>query len=696
MARGRLDPPNLDDRTFDDLVAEVRRLIPAYAPEHTDLSPSDPLIALTELFAWLVEGLTYRLNRVTERNYIAFLNLIGVRRNPATPAKLWLACTVAPGGTPVLIERGARAQTPQVDETPPIVFETDRDLSLVPANLVEVVGIQHRSYFKCAQGVAGPPLSGLTVKIPPGPQPFILALGFDANPALRLTLRVGMRTPFPSEGARLTVVLSDRKMPPAEWRLGPGELVDGTGNLTSYSGDILVSPPPSGWTAQAPEPDWSGAVPARFEIDEVRRALFWVGLKVENLLLENIDGTFEHVLFNAVEATNALSIDTPEMLGEGDGTAFQSVSLANRPLYKKPETADPYEDLVVEVREPTSGAILGPWQVWPRCERFPAGDVPAVRVDPVTGDLLFGDYHPRLALDGRGRRPPQGAEIRAKSYRHVAGGRSGNVAPGAVTVLLGSFNGVTGVRNPGRGTGGSDEEPIEDALRRGPETLRNRDRAVTAEDMEYLAKQATSDVAIVRALPPRATEGDPWTYGGLNRSISNVNVIVVPWADLDDPRPTPSPELIEEVAEHLNARRVVSSNLLVTGPRYLPIHVTLRVVIFPEAVSRGLVEEPSSNVYRDALHAQIEAFLHPVRGRQDGSGWAVGESVSVAELFSAVTPKAEIGFVRELTLAFGRPEYVPPDRPDLGTSTFLVRLADYELPCSAHRHTVDVEVAGHS
>jgi hypothetical protein len=72
--------PNLDDRRFADLVAEGRAMIPRYAPEWTNYNPSDPGITLLELFAWLTEMILYRLNHVSEDNYRAFLDLIGVRR----------------------------------------------------------------------------------------------------------------------------------------------------------------------------------------------------------------------------------------------------------------------------------------------------------------------------------------------------------------------------------------------------------------------------------------------------------------------------------------------------------------------------------------------------------------------------------------------------------------------------------------
>jgi hypothetical protein len=74
--------PNLDDRTYDDLVQEALSLIPTYAPEWTNHNPSDPGITLIELFAYLTEMLNYRLNRVTNANKQAFLNLISETKYP--------------------------------------------------------------------------------------------------------------------------------------------------------------------------------------------------------------------------------------------------------------------------------------------------------------------------------------------------------------------------------------------------------------------------------------------------------------------------------------------------------------------------------------------------------------------------------------------------------------------------------------
>jgi hypothetical protein len=68
--------PNLDDRTYDDLMQEALALIPAHAPAWTNHNPSDPGITLIEMFAFLTEMLIYRLNRVTDANKLAFLKLL--------------------------------------------------------------------------------------------------------------------------------------------------------------------------------------------------------------------------------------------------------------------------------------------------------------------------------------------------------------------------------------------------------------------------------------------------------------------------------------------------------------------------------------------------------------------------------------------------------------------------------------------
>jgi len=92
-----LSLPNLDDRTWADLVDEGRALIPFYAPGWTDHNIHDPGITLMELFAWLAEMNSYQLNRIPENHRRKFLALVETYTKPPKPAKAVLTILPAEG-----------------------------------------------------------------------------------------------------------------------------------------------------------------------------------------------------------------------------------------------------------------------------------------------------------------------------------------------------------------------------------------------------------------------------------------------------------------------------------------------------------------------------------------------------------------------------------------------------------------------
>src|ERR1051326_1316268 len=102
--------PVIDNRRFDDLVAEARTRIPRYTPEWTDFNPGDAGFALVELFAWMTELLTYRLGQVPELNYLKFLQLIGVELLPGKPASAVLVFPVQSSFTDAMVLVPSRTQ----------------------------------------------------------------------------------------------------------------------------------------------------------------------------------------------------------------------------------------------------------------------------------------------------------------------------------------------------------------------------------------------------------------------------------------------------------------------------------------------------------------------------------------------------------------------------------------------------------
>src|SRR6201995_964421 len=138
-----LPAPNLDDRRFQNLVDDAKRLVQRRCPEWTDHNVSDPGVTLIETFAYMVDQLIYRLNRVPDRNYIKFLELIGVRLFPPTAAStavtFWLS---APQETPVVVPAGVEVSTLRGDtDVTPVTFTTTDELTMVPCEAEYICSI---------------------------------------------------------------------------------------------------------------------------------------------------------------------------------------------------------------------------------------------------------------------------------------------------------------------------------------------------------------------------------------------------------------------------------------------------------------------------------------------------------------------------------------------------------------------------
>jgi predicted phage baseplate assembly protein len=701
MANGQLVSPNLDDRQWQDIVDEARSLIPRYNVEYTDHNPSDLGMTLMELFAWIVEGMIYRLNRVPDKNFIEFLNLLGITRDPASPATTNLVFQMSPIAPSLVLPKGNVSATPQTSQDDPILFETDETVTLLPVNVAESVYFHkiagNGKYERTTGQLTAAPLSGFSVTMAAA-EVSVICLGFDLATTQPIQLDLQFTNTLTPGACTVLPTYSQGIVIAGAWPAIPGAK-DGTANFTQNG--LMSLTVPLDWAAQNPT-SWPATTPTTLA-DTVNRPLFWIGLRLSNISAAPLTVAINYILFNNAHATNAISITSSEQLGTSDGTPFQFFDLKNAPLYKRPGAVDPYDHLLIQVRQPLVGGSFGPWTTWMRVDDLAQGAGNNYRLDPVMGRINFGNFDPVVSPDGHGSVPPAESEIQAASYRYVIGGTGGNVGPGSITVLRTPVAGQIGVTNPGAAANGSDEESIEDTKRRGPEALRNRFRAVTAEDYEYLAQEASTDVRKVRCLQPRlftiydqafngaVQPGDPWTYGALNRDSGNVHVIIIPGSTLANRTPSPTSELLGEVADYLEQRRALTAALNVTGPRYLPIQVTVTVNVWKKAVDTGLVPDPAiSTAVRDDIAAKITQFLHPTLGSTDGSGWEVGQDQTIAPLFQFIQPAKEVGFIAALSIQALAPLYTPPVRLYPNGPGVWIKFADYEMVCSAATHNVTV------
>ena len=145
----KLPKPNLDDRTYKDLVDECILRIPRYCPEWSNHNPADPGITLVELFAWLTDQMLWRFNQVPFRQYIAFLELLGIRLASPQPAKTRVTFYLSrpqsdQKGVPP-IAAGTEVATERTDNQNAVIFSTERSLDIAVPHIRNFLIADHMS-----------------------------------------------------------------------------------------------------------------------------------------------------------------------------------------------------------------------------------------------------------------------------------------------------------------------------------------------------------------------------------------------------------------------------------------------------------------------------------------------------------------------------------------------------------------------
>ena len=138
--------PNLDDRRFDDLVAEAITRVEAHTPEWSNIAPGDPGSALIDMFAWLAETILYRQNLIPLRQRRAFMNLLSLPLRPAAPAT-GVVCVDA---TQLPLPKPLAAGQAQFTAGP-VTFTSTTDLQPTPLQLVPMIKARHQEADAASQ-----------------------------------------------------------------------------------------------------------------------------------------------------------------------------------------------------------------------------------------------------------------------------------------------------------------------------------------------------------------------------------------------------------------------------------------------------------------------------------------------------------------------------------------------------------------
>jgi len=287
-----LPVPNLDDRRFQELVNEAKRRVQLSCPEWTDHNVHDPGVTLIELFAWMTDQVIYRLNRVPDKVYVKFLELLGVRLFPPTaagaPVTFWLS---APQPETVRIPAGTQVATVRTETEDAVVFGTVEDLDLVPCAFLVAASVldgqparRHTEQLEREEGFACF-----------SPQPRVgdaMLIGLtEAVPSCAVTLRLGCRI----EGVGV-----DPTWPPLVWEAWDGGAWvacevdrDETGGL-NQDGDVVLHVPRS-HTASVLELQRAGWLRARVVANEPDQPAYSASPLITRVTAFTIGGTADAV-----------------------------------------------------------------------------------------------------------------------------------------------------------------------------------------------------------------------------------------------------------------------------------------------------------------------------------------------------------------------------------------------------------------
>jgi hypothetical protein len=135
----------------------------------------------------------------------------------------------------------------------------------------------------------------------------------------------------------------------------------------------------------------------------------------------------------------------------------------------------------------------------------------------------------------------------------------------------------------------------------------------------------------------------------------------------------PSVELLKQVQEYLDERRLLSTVLVVSEPAYVWASVEAEVKI-----RRGASVEDTQRAVEDKLYR----YIHPIQGGSDGAGWPFGRGLFASELFSQVQTVEDVEYVSDVRMF-----PVNPETGERGEQVHNIELQPDALLCS-HIHDV--------
>lgn len=376
--------------------------------------------------------------------------------------------------------------------------------------------------------------------------------------------------------------------------------------------------------------------------------LFWIRLVNKDKKLENAENppalpTLHGVYINTVRVVQQESI-TAEMLEAMHDMQYHEYRLSKYPVISEELwvnevsclTEDERKTLLlenpgaVEEVKDDAGRVSEFWVRWQAVDDFLESDVGNrhFSIDRLTGRIKFGNGK-------HGMMPPVIHKPNIRVNYKIGGGTKGNLPAQSINTLQKSIAFIDTVFNPEPSGGGCNFEAMEETMKRGPHVVKHRNRAVTKSDLEWLAMEASRNIARVKCLTHYHVHGVKETGG----------ITLVVFAKDDNSGSLFFPELKQQVEKYIYER---TANI-VALPRKINVIEPVRLEISVNTVL--VVSEPEMAMYVEkAAIAKLDAFLNPFEGNYKGTGWEIAEYPHVSMFYTLLKSVQGVNYVDKVSL----------------------------------------------
>lgn len=134
-----MQAPKIDQRSFEKLSQAFSKGLNHHLPGYEEAILQDGnLAALQVIHGRFMSILQHRLNLTLDKNFLSFLEMLGINPAPQQAAKAPLVFTLAEGTqNSLLVPQGMQIEAEESPDEEDIIFETLTPLSLVPFHLIQ-------------------------------------------------------------------------------------------------------------------------------------------------------------------------------------------------------------------------------------------------------------------------------------------------------------------------------------------------------------------------------------------------------------------------------------------------------------------------------------------------------------------------------------------------------------------------------